>query len=206
MSIVIRKIGGDFILDIGHIVLASASPRRRELLAEFGFDFEAVESRADESVPPHFSPARTVKEIALRKALWVKECRKDDGSVVLGADTLVAAGGRLLGKPRDGEDAFRMLSELSGCCHKVYTGVALLCGGRRELFAECTKVFFRTLSPAEIRAYVETGEPMDKAGAYGIQGKGGLFVRRIEGDYYNVLGLPLCKVCELLRTFQARRL
>ncbi len=182
-----------------HIVLASGSPRRRSLLAEFGFDFEAVSSDADEGGVDNMPPADAVKELALRKALWVKERRVDDGSVVLAADTLVYSDNSLLGKPLDKEDAFRMLASLSGRSHEVYTGIAVLYGDKQITHAECTKVFFRTLTEDEIWAYIATGEPMDKAGAYGIQEKGGIFVSRIEGDYLNVLGLPLCKTYELLR-------
>ncbi len=182
-----------------HIVLASASPRRRKLLEDFGFDFESVASRADEGGTEGLPPAEAVKELSLRKALWVKERREDDGSVILAADTLVYLGSAPFGKPKDGEDAFRMLSALSGTCHEVYTGIAILCGDTRISHAECTRVFFRPLDSEEIRAYIKTGEPMDKAGAYGIQERGGLFVSRIEGDYYNVLGLPICKTYELLR-------
>ncbi len=184
-----------------HIVLASASPRRRELLASFGFDFEIFSSQADESGVEHFAPAAAVKELALRKALWVKERRPDDGSIILAADTLVALDGELLGKPADEEDAFRMLSALSGTNHQVYTGFAILCGDKVIAEAECTQVFFRPLDEDEIKAYIATGEPMDKAGAYGIQEQAGIFVRRIEGDYLNVLGLPVCRIYELLKTF-----
>ena len=183
-----------------NIILASQSPRRRELLQSFGFKFEAVSSGADEDGTEGMTPAEAVKTLALRKAKWVKERRAEDGSVILAADTLVALDGELLGKPADEEDAFRMLSALSDTAHEVYTGVAILHGDKEIVHAECTKVFFRPLSEQEIRAYIATGEPMDKAGAYGIQEKGGIFVRRIEGDYLNVLGLPLCKTYELLRS------
>lgn len=183
-----------------HIILASQSPRRRGLLFDFGFDFEAVSSGADESGTDGMTPDEAVKTLALRKAKWVKERREEDGSVILAADTLVALNGALLGKPVDEEDAFRMLSALSGTAHEVYTGVAILCGDKEIVHAECTKVYFRPIDEEEIREYIATGEPMDKAGAYGIQEKGGIFVRRIEGDYLNVLGLPLCKTYELLRT------
>lgn len=183
-----------------HIVLASGSPRRRGLLSEFGFDFEAVSSDADESGVEGFAPADAVVELAKRKALWVHERRDDDESVILAADTLVAIDGKLLGKPTDEEDAFRMLKSLSGRSHEVYTGIAIVYCGRLISHAECTKVYFRPLDDEEIWAYIKTGEPMDKAGAYGIQEKGGIFVSRIEGDYLNVLGLPLCKTYEILRT------
>lgn len=191
--------GGDVLFD-KHIVLASASPRRRALLEALSFDFEAISSGADESGTETLSPSEAVKELSLRKALWVKERRAEDGSVILAADTLVYINGVPLGKPKDEADAFRMLSTLSGAGHEVYTGVAILHGDKVISEAECTKVFFRDMSEDEIWAYIKTGEPMDKAGAYGIQERGGLFVRRIEGDYFNVLGLPLCKTYELLRT------
>jgi len=182
------------------IILASQSPRRRELLKSFGFDFIAVSSGADEDGTEGMPPDEAVKTLALRKAKWVKERREENGSVILAADTLVALNGELLGKPKDEEDAFRMLKSLSGTAHEVYTGVAILCGDKEIVHAEGTKVFFRPISDEEIRAYIATGEPMDKAGAYGIQEKGGIFVRRIEGDYLNVLGLPICKTYELLRS------
>lgn len=181
-------------------MLASGSPRRRGLLLEFGFDFEAVSSNADEGGVEGFAPADAVKELALRKALWVKDRRAEDGSVILAADTLVYANGALLGKPVDEQDAFCMLKSLSGTAHEVYTGIAILYGEKQITHAECTKVYFRPLEDSEIWAYIKTGEPMDKAGAYGIQEKGGIFVSRIEGDYLNVLGLPLCKTYQLLRT------
>lgn len=182
-----------------HIVLASASPRRRELLESFGFDFEIYSSLADESGVEDYAPHAAVTELALRKALWVKERIHDDESVVLAADTLVALEGKLLGKPVDEEEAFSMLSALSGTKHQVYTGYAILYGDKVISDYACTDVYFRPLEENEIRAYIATGEPMDKAGAYGIQEKAGLFVRRIEGDYLNVLGLPVCKIYEELK-------
>ena len=182
-----------------HIILASASPRRKELLESFGFDFEICRSLADESGVDGHAPQDAVTELALRKALWVKERNKDEDSVILAADTLVALDGKLLGKPEDEEDAFRMLSKLSGTNHQVYTGYAILYGDKQICDYECTEVFFRPLEEEEIRAYIATGEPMDKAGAYGIQEKAGIFVRRIEGDYLNVLGLPVCKIYEELK-------
>ncbi|MBE6677424.1 MAG: septum formation inhibitor Maf [Ruminococcaceae bacterium] len=182
-----------------HIILASASPRRRELLESFGFDFEICRSLADENGVENYAPQDAVTELALRKALWVKERCKNNDSVILAADTLVAIDGKLLGKPEDEEDAFRMLKGLSGTNHQVYTGYAILYGDKQISGYECTDVFFRPLEEEEIRAYIATGEPMDKAGAYGIQEKAGIFVRRIEGDYLNVLGLPVCKIYEELK-------
>lgn len=183
----------------GRIILASASPRRRQLLESYGFDFELYPSDADETGVEGLLPADAVKELALRKALWVKERVGYTDGVILAADTLVALNGRLLGKPVDETDAFRMLSSLSGTNHQVYTGVALVKGEKVISEVECTQVFFRPLDSREILDYIASGEPMDKAGAYGIQEKGGIFVRRIEGDYFNVLGLPICKTYELLK-------
>lgn len=182
-----------------HIILASASPRRREILESFGFDFETCSSHADESGVENYAPQDAVTELALRKALWVKERRADDGNIILAADTLVALNGELLGKPADEADAFRMLSALSGTNHQVYTGYAILQGEKQICGYECTEVYFRPLEDEEIHAYIATKEPMDKAGSYGIQEKAGIFVRRIEGDYLNVLGLPICKIYEELK-------
>lgn len=182
-----------------HIILASASPRRREILESFGFDFETCSSHADESGVEKYAPQDAVTELALKKALWVKERRADDGNIILAADTLVALNGELLGKPVDEADAFRMLKALSGTNHQVYTGYAILQGEKQICGYECTEVYFRPLEDEEIYAYIATKEPMDKAGAYGIQEKAGIFVRRIEGDYLNVLGLPICKIYEELK-------
>ncbi len=186
----------------GHIILASASPRRRDILESFGFCFDIMASDADESGVESLHPADAVKELALRKAKWIAERVGQTDSVILAADTLVAKDGELLGKPRDEEDAYRMLSLLSDSKHQVYTGVALIKGDKIVNEAECTDVFFRPINEEELRAYIATGEPMDKAGAYGIQERAGIFVRRIEGDYLNVLGLPMCRVYELLKDME----
>ncbi len=180
-----------------HIILASASPRRRELISQICSDYEVCVSDADESGVESFTPADAVKELSKRKALAVAE--KADGTV-LAADTLVAFDGELLGKPTDKADAFRMLKLLSGRVHEVYTGVTVASGERYLTDCECTKVYFRELEDAEIEEYIATENPLDKAGAYGIQ-EVGAFVRKIDGDYFNVIGLPLCKSYEMLKDF-----
>ncbi|MBQ7047783.1 MAG: septum formation inhibitor Maf [Clostridia bacterium] len=181
------------------IILASASPRRREIMKQFGFNFESIPSDADESGVDNLAPHKAVMELARRKAVWIKERYPEKEEIILAADTLVALDGELLGKPKDEEDAFRMLSALSGTNHQVYTGYAILQGDKTVVDYDCTQVFFRPLEKEEIEAYIATGEPMDKAGAYGIQEKAGIFVRRVEGDYLNVLGLPICKIYEQLK-------
>ena len=186
---------------MAELILASASPRRKELLALLQVPFTVVRSSYEE--PPadgSRSPRAWALYLAQRKAEEV--AGRCPGAVVIGADTVVALGGRVYGKPRDPEDAARMLQELSGRTHYVYTGVAVLDGRStpRSLhrLAVGTSVAFRALEEAEIRAYVATGEPMDKAGAYGIQGYGATIVERIDGDYYAVMGLPLVTVVRLL--------
>lgn len=200
------------------LYLASASPRRMELLRQAGLDPRVLPSRVPEARRRGESPQAMVKRLASEKAREVMkrltlafEARRKGMSdarpgtsgqahrhMVLAADTTVAVGKQVLEKPRDPADAVAMLKRLSGKSHRVYTGVCILGLGREQSFVEATKVFFRKLGEAEIRAYVATGEPLDKAGAYGIQGKAAAFVRRIEGDYSNVVGLPLARVLELL--------
>ena len=180
------------------IILASGSPRRRELLERMGLrDFRVVtpdiDERSDRPLPPH----RLVETISAEKARAVAAQLGGD-PLIIAADTVVALDGRVLGKPADGPDAFAMLSALSGRRHQVYTGLTVVCGAQRLTEHEVTAVTFRSLSSAEICAYIATGEPMDKAGAYGIQGRGALFVEGIEGDYYNVMGLPVCRLGRIL--------
>lgn len=183
------------------IILASGSPRRRELLETAGVPFTVCVSDIEEVVEAGLTPAQTVKSLAKQKALAVaKEHPKD---IVLGADTVVALDGEILGKPADAEDAVAMLTRLSGKCHSVYTGVALVRKGKAFAFATQTKVWFYELTPEEIADYVATGEPLDKAGAYGIQGKGCTLVERIEGDYANVVGLPVAAVYRALKSLEA---
>jgi len=187
------------------LILASASPRRKALLEQAGLrDFIVrpalgPEPEAAEGLPP----GEAVIAIALAKGREVA-ATAGPGELVLAADTEVYLDGALLGKPGSDAEAARMLSRLSGVRHTVYTGVALLLDGKVRTGVEATEVFFRPLTSEEIAAYVKTGEPMDKAGAYGLQGLASKFVRRIEGDVYNVVGLPLCKVAELAQEMGVR--
>lgn len=182
------------------IILASASPRRRELLQMLGVsDLKVIPADTNEEVSAP-SPEETVQAIALQKAKAVAAAA-GTGDIVIAADTLVYHGQKALGKPKNSEEAFLMLRALSGCRHAVYTGVALVQGVRELAFSEKTDVFFRELSDGEIRAYINTGEPMDKAGAYGAQGRGAVFIERIDGDFFNVMGLPLCRLVLMLRGF-----
>ncbi len=172
------------------LILASASPRRREILSEGGIAYTVRPSDIDESAFSGVEPRLMVQLLAAAKAAKAAE---GENEVVLGADTVVACDGKVLGKPQNEEEAKAMLSMLSGKTHSVYTGIAVLCAGDGRMRTHCeeTKVTFRTLSEAEILGYIATGEPMDKAGAYGIQGKGGALVEKTEGDFQNVVGLPL---------------
>ncbi|ASJ12926.1 Maf-like protein [Thermococcus thioreducens] len=169
------------------LVLASASPRRREILARFIDRFEVIPSRASEECNLE-DPTEYALELARRKA-W--EVYERVGGTVIGADTVVSIDGRILGKPRSEEEAYEMLKTLSGGVHMVITGYCIVHEGKEISGAVVTEVKFRELDDELIWAYVRTGEPMDKAGAYGIQGKAGLFVEWIRGDYYNVVGFPL---------------
>lgn len=182
------------------LILASGSPRRRQLLEQLGLTFTVRSSDVDESVSPGLTPAQVVESLSARKGEAVAQLSQP-GDLILSADTVVALEGAILGKPRSREEAAAMLSALSGRTHQVYTGVTLLQDGRRLTGHEVTAVTFRPLSPEEIAAYVSTGEPMDKAGAYGIQGLGALLAERLEGDYFNVMGLPLCRLGQMLSRF-----
>ena len=180
------------------VILASQSPRRRELLARMGLSgFRTVVPDVDEGACAAPDPGALVEELSLRKALAVRD-REGPEPIIIAADTVVALEGAVLGKPADPADARRMLSALSGRRHQVYTGLTVLRGGERRTCHEVTEVTFRPLSEAEIDAYISTGEPMDKAGAYGIQGRGALLVEGIAGDYYNVMGLPVCRLGRIL--------
>lgn len=183
------------------IILASQSPRRRELLAQMGVpQFEVVPALGEEIASPGLSPAQLVEVLSRQKAEEVAvQAGPDD--VVIAADTVVAVDGAVLGKPRDPADAARMLSLLSGRAHTVYTGVTVRRGTFSRTAHEATQVRFRPLTQSEISAYIATGEPMDKAGGYGIQGRGALLVERLEGDYFNVMGLPLLRLARMLRRF-----
>ncbi len=184
-----------------HIILASASPRRRELLNNICADFEVVVSDADEStVSQELAPGIYVQELALLKASDVCSKLTDKNSLIISADTIVCAGGKFLGKPGDEEDAVRMLKMLSGTSHSVFTGICVM--QMSNAYSVCraveTKVYFKELSDEKIAGYVKTGEPMDKAGAYGIQGRGSVLVEKIEGDFFNVVGLPVAALSDVL--------
>jgi len=195
----LAKIG----MAVATIILASASPRRAGLLASAGIPFTIVPSTRAEALQPSEAPADSVRRLAGEKARDV--ARGTDGRFFLGADTIVVLEGRVMGKPRDREDAERMLGRLSGRVHEVLTGFELFDkhAGRALGDVVTTRVEFKRLRPDEIRAYVATGCALDKAGAYGIQGRAAYMVRRLEGSYTNVVGLPLCEVVEALRRLGA---
>lgn len=183
------------------LILASASPRRKQLLSQLGLDFTVEPSNDDENIRANLPPEITVVTLAEAKAANV--ARRHNEGLVLGADTIVVIDGLILGKPRDAGHAREMLSRLSGRWHAVYTGLALIDAetGRLIKDVEESRVKFKNLSKGEIENYINTGEPLDKAGAYGIQGKGALLVEKIEGCYYNIVGLPLFKLNTLLLEF-----
>lgn len=190
------------------LILASSSPRRQELIASLGLPVIVRPSDADEDTPDGWPPSRIVEELAHRKARTVWEaCRssedRDADAIVVGSDTIVAAGGEVLGKPKDEADAVRMLTLLQGRGHEVYTGVC--CIGLRDertvVSHRKTSVLFRPLTQEQIRRYVASGEPMDKAGAYGIQSLGAVLVDSVDGCYFNVVGLPLSLLAVQLEPF-----
>lgn len=184
-----------------HIVLASGSPRRQELLRRIGItDFDIVIPRADETYPAGLTARETVAHIARNKAEAAKALTKPE-DIVITADTMVFLGDERLGKPHNEADALRMLKELSGNRHTVCTGVTVRQGDRLNCFTVSTDVYFRAADEAELRAYIATGEPMDKAGAYGIQGLGSLLVERIDGDFFNVMGLPVMPLSRVLKEY-----
>jgi septum formation protein len=183
------------------LVLASGSPRRRELLALYGVDFRVQTSQVDETIDHRLPPGKIVEELALRKARAVAAAC--DHALVIGADTVVVYGGEILGKPCDEEEARKMLSRLQGREHQVYSGIALVRVQAGEKVEEktahrATKVWMRSLSPEKIAWYVSTKEPLDKAGAYGIQGRGARLVDKIEGCYFNVVGMSLSLLDQML--------
>ena len=192
------------------IILASSSPRRYELFKMIGInDFIVMTDTSAEEIRPGLTPEQAVCDIALQKAKNVFNASSagmtdhnitcDD--IIIAADTLVYLDNDPLGKPASPDEAVRMLSRLSGRRHTVFTGVALLQGSKAVTAAEKTDVYFREISQNEINAYVDTGEPMDKAGSYAAQGRGALFIERIEGEFFNVMGLPLCRLSLMLREF-----
>jgi len=183
------------------LILASGSPRRQALLQGLGLKFEVIPAPGREEPHPDLTPEELVQALAREKAAQVRALTGDEEAVILAADTVVELDGAILGKPADAARAEAMLASLSGRTHRVWTGVCVSRGGEILTRAEGTEVTFRSLTPEEIRAYVATGESMDKAGAYGIQGRAALFVEGIRGDYFNVMGLPLCTLGLMLRRF-----
>ena len=206
---------------MGQIILASASPRRKELLEQIGISFEICPAKGEERITKSV-PHEVVEELASQKAIEVasmvrtyeethQELVTPSDLMVIGADTIVSCGGQILGKPKDERDACHMLKLLSGGTHQVYTGVSIVllyASGKagQVTFHEKTDVTMRAMSEEEIRRYVATGEPMDKAGAYAIQGLAAMFVIGLDGDYYNVMGLPVCPLAMILRKFGVKLL
>lgn len=183
-------------------ILASASPRRSEILKNAGFDFDVIVSDADESLPEDITADKAVLLLSKVKAQSVS--KNHPGCVVLGCDTVVSLDGKILGKPSSKDEAFQMLSSLSGKTHKVYTGVTVTDGKTTKSFLNETSVEFYPLSRETICSYIETDEPEDKAGAYGIQGFGCVLVKRIDGDYFSVMGLPISQSARVLSEFGIR--
>lgn len=179
-----------------HLILASGSPRRRELMKLYGIPFTVCSADIDETMDSQKSPFDEVARLSLEKARAVP---KQAGDVIVAADTIVVCDGKVLGKPKNEEAAKAMLRLLSGRAHQVMTGCTVLWDGFAETFTEVTQMHFRVLSDEEIHRYVKSGEPMDKAGSYGIQGGAALFCTGMEGDYYNVMGLPVCRLGEILK-------
>ncbi|GAB6991410.1 Maf family protein [Paenibacillus pini] len=187
------------------VILASTSPRRQELIASLGLPYEIYPSHADESTSEDWSPAQVVEGLALRKAeaVYPAFAEREENAVIIGSDTIVVLEDRVLGKPANDQDAIDMLKSLQGRTHNVYTGVACIdaMNGKTIVRHQVTSVTMKTLSDAKIRNYVKSGEPSDKAGAYGIQGLGATLVDRIEGCYFNVVGLPVSMLSDMLSEF-----
>lgn len=182
------------------LILASASPRRKELLAKTGLPFDIIPAKGEEIITKE-SPAEVVMELSQQKAKEIAEQQTEE-CIVIGADTIVAKGETIMGKPKDTQDAYGMLESISDDCHQVYTGVTIIrVGAQAEsiTFAEKTDVYLYPISEEDIKAYIASGDPMDKAGAYGIQGDFAIHVKGIEGDYYNVVGLPIGRVYQELK-------
>ena len=182
------------------LILASASPRRKELLEKIGLPFTVQPAKGEERITQK-SPAAVVMELSRQKAEEIAAAQTGD-CIIIGADTVVARGDKIMGKPKDAADAKQMLRSIADDCHQVYTGVTLIRTGAHPqsvTFQEKTDVFLYPISDAELDAYIASGDPMDKAGAYGIQGEFAIYVKRIAGDYYNVVGLPIGRVYQELK-------
>lgn len=182
------------------LILASSSPRRKELLSILQIPFEVKASDVDETFHSELAPQEVVINLAERKAKHVS--KNDSSAIVIGADTIVVVAGEILGKPNSPTEAFEMLRKLSGSTHSVYTGVAIVSAVRTTTFYEKTDVTFWELTDEEIHSYISTGEPYDKAGSYGIQGFGSTLVKRISGDYFTVVGLPIARLVRELKPFR----
>lgn len=184
---------------VKNLILASSSPRRAELLKQIGLSFQIKACSVDESPLPGLSPPELVELLAKKKA--AAAARELNDGIVIGADTVVVWQGQVLGKPRNGDEAFEMLLKLQGCSHEVYTGVAVIdvSSGKALVQHEKTRVSFSPLDEREIRLYIDSGEPLDKAGAYGVQGLAAVFITKIEGCYTNVVGLPLAMLTSMLK-------
>ena len=189
------------------LILASGSPRRRELMEKLRTSFEVEVSDVDEAIPGDIPTEDAAKYLSGVKAAAVYELHKSEDVIVVGADTIVVYDGVIYGKPKDEADAYRMLKKLSGRTHLVITGVTVIAGAsgreRRLSFSNITRVTFYELSDEEIRDYIATGEPSDKAGAYGIQEQGALLVKHIEGDFYSVMGLPIAELAHALQDIES---
>ena len=184
------------------IILASQSPRRRQLLAQIGVeDFTILVPEADESYDPACSPQEIVSSICRKKAVAARALAGDPEAIIITADTMVFLDDRRLGKPKDEADALQMLLSLQGRHHTVCTGVTVRQGDHIVTESETTEVYFRPATEAELLAYIATGEPMDKAGSYGVQGKGALLVEKLHGDFFNVMGLPVLRLSRMLAKF-----
>ncbi len=181
------------------LILASASPRRKELLSLAGFEFEVITADIDEVLDPNLAPHELVMSLASQKAGAVAAEYPD--KTVIGSDTVVVLDGKVLGKPHSEDEAVQMLKALSGNTHEVFTGVCLRKGNKEHCFYERTAVTFYPLEDELIEQYVASGEPMDKAGSYGIQGKGCVLVKGIDGDYFNVVGFPVARFCREIKAF-----
>lgn len=178
------------------LILATSSPRRKDVFTMLGYEFTAIPSNIDETESID-SPVRLVEQLAYEKAKNVFDNNRD--ACVVGSDTVVFYNGEIIGKPKDEQDAFRILSLLRGSTHTVYTGLCVLCGEKQMITYDTTLVKFSDFTDAEIWSYIKTGEPLDKAGAYGIQGPGGVLVEKVDGCYFTVIGMPVNKIYSMLK-------
>ncbi len=181
------------------LILASQSPRRRELLQLLAIPFEVIPAKVEEKIDPDRDPAEEIQRLAQKKASWIFQSHPD--SLVIGADTVVVIDGMILGKPKDQKEAQAMLHRLSDRTHQVITGVCLIDAKQTDCFVNITEVTFYPLSEEEIDRYTQSNEPLDKAGAYAIQGAAALFIKKIDGDYYSVMGLPIAEIAQHLKHF-----